>query len=233
MIADVHSHILPGIDDGSASPEESVALITMLQEQNVPWAAATPHFYPHRDHPDRFLERREKAAEKLKGILEEKGIEFPIIPGAEVYYYPGMSDSDALTRLTLGGSPYILVEMPMSPWTDVMFRELTQIREKQGLIPVIAHVDRYIRPLRHHGIPARLEKMPVLVQANASFFLRPGTRSMALGMLKKGQIHLLGSDCHNTAHRPPRLGEAVELIRRKLGESVLLTLAENAKDIYP
>lgn len=233
MIADVHSHILPGIDDGSASPEESAALIAMLQEQNVPWVAATPHFYPHRDHPDRFLERRAKAAQALEAFLEEKGDLLPIVLGAEVYYYPGMSDSDALKQLTFGHSPYILVEMPMSPWTDAMFRELAQIREKQGLIPVVAHVDRYIRPLRQHGIPARLEKMPVLVQANASFFLRRGTRSLALRMLKKGQIHLLGSDCHNTAHRPPRLGEAVELIRRELGESALLTLAETAKNIYP
>lgn len=233
MIADMHSHVLPGVDDGSSSLEESAALIAMLKEQNVPWVAATPHFYPNRDHPGEFLERRAKAAAELNAFLEEKGDALPLVLGAEVYYYPGMSDSEALKQLTFGDSPYILVEMPMSPWTDAMFRELVQIREKQGLIPVVAHVDRYIRPLRHHGIPARLEKMPVLVQANASFFLRRGTASMALRMLKKGQIHLLGSDCHNTAHRPPRLGEAVELIRRELGESVLLRLAETAKNIYP
>ena len=233
MIADVHSHILPGIDDGSASLEESAALIAMLKEQNVPWVAATPHFYPNRDHLGRFLQRREKAAEELKAFLGEDGQTLPVVLGAEVYYYPGMSDSEALKQLTYGGSPYLLVEMPMSPWTDAMFRELAQIREKQGLIPVVAHVDRYIRPLRHHGIPARLEKLPVLVQANASFFLRRSTRSMALRMLKKGQIHLLGSDAHNVNHRVPRLGEAVEVIRRELGESALETLAENAKNIYP
>lgn len=233
MIADLHSHILPGIDDGSASLEESATLITMLKEQNVPWVAATPHFYPHRDHPDRFLRRREKAAGELKSHLGEDGQTLPIILGAEVYYYPGMSDSEALKQLTYGSSPYILVEMPVSPWTDAMFRELAQIREKQGLIPVIAHVDRYIRPLRQHGIPDRLEKLPVLVQANASFFLERSTRSMALRMLKKGQIHLLGSDCHDVKYRAPRLGEAVAVIRRKLGESALVMLEKNAKNIYP
>ena len=233
MIADLHSHILPGIDDGSASLEESAALITMLKEQNVPWVAATPHFYPHRDHPDRFLQRREKAAEELKSYLGEDGQTLPVILGAEVYYYSGMSDSEALKLLTYGSSPYLLVEMPMGPWTDAMFRELIQIREKQGLIPVIAHMDRYIGPLRKHGIPARLEKLPVLVQANASFFLERSTRSLALRMLKKGQIQLLGSDCHNVKYRAPRLGEAVEVIRRKLGESALVTLEKNAKKIYP
>ena len=233
MIADLHSHILPGVDDGSASLAESAALIAMLKAQNVPWVAATPHFYPHRDHPDRFLQRREKAAAELNDYLGENGQTIPVIWGAEVYYYPGMSDSEALKQLTYGSSPYILVEMPMSPWTDAMFRELARIREKQGLIPVIAHVDRYIRPLRQHGIPARLEKLPVLVQANASFFLERSTRSMALRMLKKGQIHLLGSDCHNVKHRAPALGAAVEVIRRKLGESALMMLEKNAKNIYP
>jgi protein-tyrosine phosphatase len=232
MIADVHSHILPGIDDGSASPEESAVLLTMLKQQNVPWVAATPHFYPSQDRPHRFLERRAAALEQLNAFLgEDAGIP-PIIPGAEVYYYAGMSDSEALKELTFGGTDYLLVEMPMSPWTESMFRELDRIHEKQGLIPVVAHVDRYIQPLRDHGIPRRLEELPVLVQANAGFFLRPSTRSMALRMLKKGQIHLLGSDCHSIAHRPPRLGEAVEVIRRKLGEAVLEQLAENGKEIY-
>lgn len=233
MIADVHSHILPGIDDGSASLEESAALLAMLKEQNVPWVAATPHFYPTRDHPRQFLERRAKAADELKAFLGENGDTLPVILGAEVYYYPGMSDSEALKQLTFGDSPYILVEMPMSPWPEAMYRELAQIREKQGLIPVVAHIDRYIRPLRHHGIPGRLEELPVLVQANASFFLRRATRSMALRMLKKGQIHLLGSDCHNTDHRPPKLGDAVEVIRRELGEPALARLEEYTKKIYP
>lgn len=233
MIADLHSHILPGIDDGSASLEESATLIAMLKAQNVPWVAATPHFYPNRDHPDRFLQRREKAAEELKAYMGVNGQMLPVILGAEVYYYPGMSESEALRKLTYGSSPYLLVEMPMGPWTDAMFRELGKIRERQGLIPVIAHVDRYIGPLRQHGIPARLAELPVLVQANASFFLRRSTRSLALRMLKKGQIHLLGSDCHNVKYRAPALGTAVEVIRRKLGRSALVTLAKNAKKIYP
>ena len=233
MIADVHSHILPGIDDGSASLEESAALLAMLKAQNAAWVAATPHFYPSQDHPQRFLERRARAAEQLNAFLGEDAHVPPVILGAEVYYYPGMSDSEALKELTYGQTHYILVEMPMSPWTEAMYRELAQIREKQGLTPVIAHVDRYIRPLRDYGIPKRLEALPVLVQANASFFLRPSTRRMALGMLKKGRIHLLGSDCHNTSHRPPRLDEAVAVIRRSLGEEYLARLEETAKKLYP
>lgn len=232
MIADVHSHILPGIDDGSANPEESAAMLAQLKAQNVSWVAATPHFYPSQDRPERFLARRAEAAERLESYLGEKVSDLPIILGAEVHYYPGMSESEVLRQLTLGSSHYILVEMPQSPWTERMYRELAMIREKQGLTPVIAHVDRYIQPLRDHGIPKRLESLPVLVQANASFFLRRSTRSMALRMLKKGQIHLLGSDCHNMTNRPPRLGEAEEVIRRR-DPALLEWLESHANRIFP
>ena len=231
MIADVHSHILPGIDDGSASPEESAVLLTMLKQQNVPWVAATPHFYPSQDRPHRFLERRAAALEQLNAFLgEDAGIP-PIIPGAEVYYYAGMSDSEALKELTFGGTDYLLVEMPMSPWTESMFRELDRIHEKQGLIPVVAHVDRYIQPLRDHGIPRRLEELPVLVQANAGFFLRPSTRSMALRMLRGGQIHLLGCDCHNIDSRKPNLGEAISLIEKRIGNVPVENLRELGRQV--
>lgn len=102
-----------------------------------------------------------------------------------------------------------------------MYRELENVSVKQGLIPIVAHVDRYIAPFRTHHIPERLEELPVLVQANANFFLRSSTRSLALKMLKKNQIQLLGSDCHNLTTRQPNLGDAVEVIRNRLGPDPL------------
>ena len=92
-----------------------------------------------------------------------------------------------------------------------MYRELQDIHYKQGLVPIVAHVDRYIRPFKTYDIPRRLADMPVLVQANASFFQNRMTRSMAMRMLQQGQIHLLGSDCHNLTSRAPNLDQAVRL----------------------
>ena len=149
--------------------------------------------------------------------------------GAEVHYYAGMSNSEELRRLTVGNTPYILVEMPVRPWNDRDYRELEQIHRNLGLIPIIAHLDRYIGPFRTHGIPKRLATLPVLVQANAEFFLERPTSAMALRMLKKGSIHLLGSDCHNMKSRKPNLGDALEWIRRKLGKDIVTALNENAQ----
>ena len=212
-IVDFHSHVLPGIDDGSASLEESIAMLRMAAEQRVGRVVATPHFYPRHDTPERFLARREAAEIRLREEMERHTGLPQLSVGAEVYYFSGISDCDALLQLTIDKKHCIMLEMKSSPWDTYAFREVEGISSKLGLTPMIAHVDRYIAPFKTYGIPQKLQELPVLVQANASFFLNRATRSMAFRMLKKGQIHLLGSDCHDLERRPPRLGDAIELIR--------------------
>lgn len=212
ILVDWHSHVLPGIDDGSQSVEESLALLELEASQGINRVVATPHFYAQYDQPEEFLAKREVAACQLRQAAQGK-LGLPEIRlGAEVYYFRGMCHSELLASLAIEGTDLILVEMPQPPWSEEMYRELEGIRINQGLTPILAHIDRYIAPLRTYGIPRRLEKMPVLVQANASFFLNRKTRHMALKMVKKGQIHLLGSDCHNLTTRPPRLGQAMEAL---------------------
>ena len=217
-VIDFHSHILPGIDDGSACLEESIALLRMEAEQGIRHVVATPHFYPNHDTPERFLARRAEAEAMLREELSRHEGLPQVSIGAEVYFFYGISDSDILSELTIAKKRCIMIEMPHSPWTAGMFRELEDIQRKQGLTPIIAHVDRYISPFRTHQIPERLEQMPVKVQANASFFFRRSTRSMAIKMLRKGQIHLLGSDCHNLIDRKPNLEQEVRLIEQRLGQ---------------
>ena len=188
-IVDFHSHILPCVDDGSKSLEMSIEMLKMMAKQGVRHVVATPHFYPQSDTPERFLARRKEA----EMALREEMRKYPDLPtlsfGAEVYYFPGLSDSDSVSELRIDGKRCIL----------------------------IAHIDRYIGRFRTYGIPRRLAQLPVLVQANAEFFLERSTASMALRMLKQGKIHLLGSDCHNLTTRKPNLGSAVALIQNQLG----------------
>lgn len=230
-IIDFHSHILPGIDDGSDSLEESIALLRMEAEQGITHVVATPHFYPQHDSPERFLRRRKEAELRLREEMRRHEGLPKLSVGAEVYFFSGISESDIVNQLTIAGKRCILLEMPQSPWTDKMYREMEALRSRQGLTPIVAHVDRYIGPFRTHGIPARLEQLPVLVQANASFFLKGSTRPMAMRMLKNRQIHLLGSDCHSVDYRPPRLGSAVEQIRSRLGEDALDRIADVQRSV--
>lgn len=220
-LTDFHSHILPSVDDGSASIDDSVTMLRMEAEQGITHVIATPHFYPQQDTPERFLQRRARAMAKL----QEEMACVPGLPkitlGAEVYFFRGMSQSDHLPRLTIGQKSCILIEMPLPPWTSEMYDELEQIWLRQGIVPIVAHIDRYIRPLRTYGILQRLAQLPVLVQVNADFFLDKSTAGFAMRLLKEDRIHLMGSDCHNTQSRKPNMRPAMEKIRAKLGDSAL------------
>ena len=230
MVTDFHSHVLPGIDDGSTSVEESIAMLRMAAEQGVRRVIATPHFYPRHDSPEHFLEKRNFAETALREAMSRETDLPELSIGAEVHFFSGISNSDILHQLTIDGKCCILIEMPPAPWSDSMYRELEQIWRQWGIRPIIAHVDRYISRFRTHGIPERLAQLPVAVQANAGFFLQ-GSASMAMRMLKKGQIHLLGSDCHNLSSRRPNLGAAAEKIRSRLGQEALDRIAFLERDI--
>lgn len=216
-VVDFHSHVLPKVDDGSTSVEESIAMLQLEAQQGIHHVIATPHFYAQYDTPEHFLEKRAAAEIRLRREMEKHADLPQVSLGAEVYYFRGISESDFLADLAMAGSRYVMIEMPQPPWTESMYRDLEGIWSKHDLVPIIAHVDRYIRPFKTYKIPERLAKLPVLIQANASFFLEKSTASMAMRMLKKDRIHLLGSDCHNMRSRKPNLGEAVRLIEKRLG----------------
>ena len=217
-MVDFHSHILPGIDDGSESVAESLAMLRLSAEQGVTHAVATPHFYPDQDTPRKFLRRRDRAETALRQEMAKHRALPELIMGAEVRFFRGMSEAEELNLLTIGASPFLLVEMPPVPWSEEMYRELEEIYRKREITPVIAHIDRYLSPLGSRKSLRRLMELPVLIQANGEFFLNWKTEALAFGMLKAGQIHLLGSDCHNLKTRKPNLGPALERIVRKLGE---------------
>ena len=196
-------------------------MLQLLASQGVSHVVLTPHFYPQHDSPDSFLAKRQHALE----LLREEMAKYPDMPqliaGAEVYYFNGISDSDALPGLTIGDNKCILIEMPMGPWTEQMYRELAGIYEKHGIIPIIAHIDRYISPMHFKGVMERLEQLPVCVQANAESFVRRNSKRMMLRLLRYGQLHLLGSDCHDLNDRAPNLEEAVKTILRHLGPDAI------------
>ena len=228
---DFHSHILSGIDDGSTCLEESVALLRMEAKQGIDAVIATPHFYPDRHKPEAFLKKRAQAASELRRELPVQPGLPKVLVGAEVHYFRGISDCSFLNWLAIGKSGCVMVEMPPAPWPESYFRELEQIYEKQGLVPIIAHIDRYLRPLRTYGIPERLAQLPVYVQANADFFLDKRTEKLALKLLKAGHIHVLGSDCHNLTDRKPNLGQVYPLIREKLGDQALIEIRKKEREI--
>lgn len=222
---DIHSHVLPGIDDGSKNVEESLAMLRSSARQGIGCVAATPHFYPMENSPERFLERREAAAERLRAAWEP-GLP-KLLLGAEVYYFTGISQAKELDALCLGGT-LLLLEMPFCPWTERMAAETIALREQRGLNVVLAHIERYFR-WQSKWLWAELLDRGLLMQCNADFFLDWRTKRKARKMLSEGGIHLLGSDAHNMTSRPPRMGAA----RSSIGEAGWRRLEENVHELLP
>ena len=227
MVSDFHTHVLPSVDDGSSSLEESLEMLRREAQQDVPRVVATPHFYAQRDRLDDFLNRREKAAALLRREMARQDGLPELILGAEVHYFKGMSQTQELRTLALEGTSAVLIEMPYGEWTEEMYREIARIPDNLGLQPIIAHIDRYIRPFHRNENLKEMLQLPVMLQANSSFFLERNTARMALRMMEQEQIHLLGSDCHNLTKRPPNLQLAEDRIRTKLGYGQLRRITEN------
>lgn len=214
-MVDFHSHVLPQMDDGSQSLEESLSLLRMLAEQGVDLVAATSHFYADRESPERFLSRRAEAGEKLRSGMTP---DLPAVRlGAEVAYFPGVSRIRELSSLLLEGTRLLLLEMPMGHWGQYAVSEVMELSCSGAWTVVLAHIDRYL-PMQKADVWESLLENGVLMQVNASFFLSRRTCGKALRMLRNGRIHWIGSDCHNLTARPPQIGEASEVIRRKLGD---------------
>ena len=218
---DFHSHILPGIDDGSKDVAMSVEMIRESVRQGITGIVFTPHFYADSDEPGHFLKKRQEALDQLLSSLESEEDLPHFLTGAEVHYYRGMGQSDTLKRFCIGNSNLVLIEMPFRRWGQQEMKDLKEIRRNLGLQVIIAHIDRYLSIQDSDHIDALCEDCGALIQANADFFLKYNTRRKALKMLKKGKIHLLGSDCHNMSNRAPNLGDAVTYIQLKLGTDIL------------
>lgn len=220
---DWHSHVLPKMDDGARDVDESVELLRELKAQGVSTVVATPHFYANDETPQSFLERRDVSYEALSGSLSE---DMPrVLLGAEVAFYSGISRMEDLRSLCIEGTRILLVEMPFVRWTEYMISELVELALGGGVAVMLAHVERYIG-MQEDGVFERLLEAGVIMQANASFFIRFFTKRSAIKMLSRGFIKVMGSDTHNSSSRPPRLKEAYSYVKKRLNDEFIRDMNE-------
>lgn len=221
LITDVHSHILPKMDDGSSGSEESLSMLRQARDANIKAVIATPHFYAESEKPSDFFLRREASVNMLKDAMARSGEPFPdIYVGAEVAYFNGMSCSESLRDLCIDGTKCLLLEMPFYTWTRSVVDEVYDITKNFGITPYLAHIERFTE----HGNMKYIEELSsrgVVMQSNAEFFIDKKTRKKALKLTKSGVIRLLGSDCHDLSDRPQNLGEAIKIICGELSKEYI------------
>ena len=230
-LCDLHTHVLPGMDDGCKTPEESVALLKLAYGQGVRYLFATHHYYPV-EPVGEFLRRRDAAWNRLQGQLEKEpdACVPKICLGAEVAYRPGLGYAEDIHKLCIGSSRYLLLELPFSGWNRELVRDVRNMCAVAGITPILAHIERYLDQ-GNKSLLHQLLELDVLVQMNAGSLLRFSSARKGRQMLKSGMVQLLGSDCHNMRSRQPNLGNAVDRIQKHCGIDALERIAAFQCDV--
>lgn len=231
MIFDIHSHVIPNVDDGSSGIEESIALLRELKNQGVEKVLATPHFYASRLSIDSYVEKISVAFHKLKERTE--GMELPeLLCGSEVYFFKGISTHEDLHKLCINSTKYIMVELPYRTLDRRIEDELNDIAINRGLIPILAHCDRYLKYNSFDTIARLFRYGDIEGQVNADALCQGLGKRKALQFIKGGYCAYLGSDAHNMTTRPPRIADALAYVERKLGPDAVDQLSSNASKLY-
>lgn len=207
---DLHTHILPGIDDGAKDPSVSAEMLAAEKAQGVSEIALTPHYYGRFLSPEEFLRRRAAAYEKLLSVAP-KNMKF--LPGAEIHFTERLSVGEEYRALSLGGTRYAIVELPFeTAWTASLLSHLRYFIDETELTPIIAHICRYRELRKDPENLLRLAEMGCLLQANASAFGDKESRGFVFAALRHNLVHCVASDCHNTSDRAPDLQTAKKAI---------------------
>lgn len=232
-IIDCHTHILPGIDDGSESVEMTRDLLGLEKKDGVSDIIFTPHFYASRNSISRFLEKREESYNKVLDIIENTGFDKDnLYVGAEVYYFENISKAEELCKLCISGTNYILIEMPFAQWTKKNVDEIEYIIKNRKMNVIIAHLERFYKFQKNKEFFNRLLDMDLIIQLNGEAFLESFfVKRWADKLIASKTNIILGSDCHNLNSRVPNLDKAREKIRKKHGQEVLDMIDKNSARI--
>ena len=235
---DFHTHILPGVDDGSISASESVEMLKTLKEQGVSKVLLTPHFYAHYCSVDEFLENRRSSLKELLEALREESLDIKLYLGCEALYFDELWRIENLRALCIEGTDCLLVELPFSVWQDSVVEGIERLVSK-GITPVIAHFDRYLRYRGNLEKIYRLIEAGALLQLNCSALETFFSKVKIKGFLKKGLVFAIGTDCHNLVSRKPSYLAAAEYVKKKLGQrqyayfiSRQKSILKNAKIVF-
>jgi protein-tyrosine phosphatase len=224
-VIDLHAHILPGIDDGPRSLEEALEMARLAVADGITTMVATPHLFRRKSVEFRELNRPDvirQAVARLNEKLREEEINLTILPGCEIpLFIDIIKFIDDQLILTINDTErYICLEMPdtvIPPATDDIIFQL----KSRGITPIITHPERN---LIFYEMPDKLRRfisLGCLAQITARSLTRGfgwGVSRFAKRLVRNGLVHLMASDAHNVAKRPPGMGDALKKLNKMVGE---------------
>lgn len=211
MLTDYHCHVLPGIDDGAENADISEKMLDLMRLQGVGRIVLTPHFYPHRESSvEDFLRKRAEAFAKISHRTE-----FEFYLGAEIAIERGVSDISGIEKLAIEGTNLILLELPFSGYGRWVPDEVHNLTCGTHLVPVLAHIHRYIGIYSKTQLDEILNSNAVF-QVNAEAFVNFKERRFVRKLIRSGAKVVFGSDAHDLMDRNPDFGVLKRKIRAEI-----------------
>lgn len=231
---DIHSHILPGIDDGSPDFETSIKLVKELASGGVTEVIATPHYVDETIYTSSKASNLELLA-KLQKMVDARGIKVRLLIGNEIYIFPKIAEYVKAGKLaSLADSEYLLVELPMSGefsgYEDI-FLDLMRSDYKV----ILAHPERYDSFQKDFALVSKLFDMGVLLQCNLGSLVGQYGKSaqkLAIRLAKEKMIFAMGSDIHHnrgTAFLPKAMKKIRKYYNNDEAQDILVN---NPRKIY-
>lgn len=219
---DIHSHVLPGIDDGAKNIEESKKMLYTAYENGIRNIIATPHY-----REGRYTASKEEinlAFKDVNELIQDEGLDITLYLGNEIYYNHNISSLLLNNKIfTMAGSNYVLLEFsPMISYQDM--RMALQDIIMSGYWPILAHFERYINVNNKDSNIDEIYNMGVCIQVNAStitgsIFSKSG--KLAKKLLKYDMIDFIATDSHNNNIRAPKLNDTVGYLKKKYGQDLV------------
>lgn len=215
---DLHSHILPAIDDGAKTLDVSLAMARIAVDDGIHTMACTPHIYPGVYMNDSA--GIETARDALQAELDARGIALRLLTGADVHLVPGLLEGIRARKVpTIAGSRYLLLE-PSHHVLPPRFEESVFNFVVSGYVPVITHPERLLWIEDHYDVFLRVARQGAWMQVTAGALtgmFGPRAKYWGQRMLSEGRVHILATDAHSDGRRIPRLSEARKIAERELG----------------
>ncbi len=222
---DIHTHILPGIDDGADHLETALALLRSESYQGIRTVVLTPHYDPEDTEFETFVKERGYTLERLRKAAEQ--IPIQILVGAEVLYSPKLLDH--AKELCIEGTSCMLIEFPLYVYPQLAIDVFHELHHR-GITPIIAHGERYV----FSGSTALLEKLTnsgAHLQVNVGSISNRKLRKRIYELAEREMITLLASDTHSPLLRPPLWKKCLPRWEKKI-PGMATYCGENAVSLF-
>lgn len=227
---DIHSHILPGIDDGAQTIEDSINMAKLAVEEGITKIIATPH---HQN--GKYINKKQNIIERvleLNVVLQKENIPLEVLPGQETRIYGELiEDINKGDILPLNQTNYLFIELPSGHIPRYTEQLLFDVQLK-GLTPIIVHPERNAGVMENPDKLLNLVKKGALTQVTAGSlvgYFGKKIQKLSMQLIEANLTHFISSDAHNITSRSFRIRESISEINKEFGQQVVYYFQENAE----